>query len=195
MPCSVEGILVLSGTDKIVTPVEIHVEHDATGWPSTVHKIDPPARDPPARQVGKSRKVLGRFETPHLARRSRTDRRCRRQSSASPDHDAAARRRSHPRIRQGRQIPTAETARPMHVEHSCQCVHRLAHYSPSRSSRLRRRVRDRRKAQHGKLTTEPRNWRIRRRSKLSRTASACNSPVCFIIPASFDPGYAADCDI
>ena len=50
----------------------IHVEHDATGRPSTVHKIDPFAR-----QVGKSRKVLGcreplRFKAPHLARRSRT---------------------------------------------------------------------------------------------------------------------------
>ena len=50
----------------------IHVEHDAPGRPSTVHKIDPPAG-----QVGKSRKVRGcreplRFEAPHLARRSRT---------------------------------------------------------------------------------------------------------------------------
>src|SRR5262245_42492240 len=36
----------------------------------------------------------------------------------------------------------------MHADHSCQCVRRLAHHSPSRSSRLRRRVRDRPAAQH-----------------------------------------------
>ena len=49
----------------------IHVEHDATRRPSTVHKIDPLAG-----QVGKSRKVLCRkppcLEAAHLARRSRT---------------------------------------------------------------------------------------------------------------------------
>jgi hypothetical protein len=47
----------------------IHVEHNATGRTSTVHKIDPLAE-----QVGKSRKVLGcreplRLEAAHLARR------------------------------------------------------------------------------------------------------------------------------
>src|SRR5262245_11278032 len=49
----------------------IHVEHDATGWPSAVHKVDPLAR-----QVGKSSEVLRRreplrLEAPHLTRRSR----------------------------------------------------------------------------------------------------------------------------
>src|SRR5262245_7932718 len=49
----------------------IHVEHDATGWPSAVHKADPLAR-----QVGKSSEVLGRreplrLEAPHLTGRSR----------------------------------------------------------------------------------------------------------------------------
>src|SRR5271168_5482683 len=50
----------------------IHVEHDATGRPTSVHKIDPLAG-----QVGKSRKVLRcreplRLEAAHLARRGRT---------------------------------------------------------------------------------------------------------------------------
>jgi Enoyl-(Acyl carrier protein) reductase len=50
----------------------IHVEHDATGRSSAVHKVDPLAG-----QVSKSRKVLGcrkplRLEAAHLARRSRT---------------------------------------------------------------------------------------------------------------------------
>src|SRR5271169_7248084 len=49
----------------------IHVENDATGRSSTVHKIDPLAG-----QVGKSREVLVyrqplRLEATHLARRSR----------------------------------------------------------------------------------------------------------------------------
>src|SRR5262249_59680846 len=49
----------------------IHVEHDATGWPSAVHKVDPLAG-----QIGNSREVLGcreplRLEAPHLTRRSR----------------------------------------------------------------------------------------------------------------------------
>src|SRR5262249_18016368 len=61
---------------------------------------------------------------------------------------------SHPRIRQGDQIPTVGTTRPMHADHSCQCVRRLAHHSPSRSSRLRRRVRDKPAAQHRR---SPRN--------------------------------------
>src|SRR5262249_55245683 len=42
----------------------------------------------------------------------------------------------------------------MHADHSCQCVRRPAHPSPSRSSRLRRRVRDRPAAQHRR---SPRN--------------------------------------
>src|SRR6516165_534110 len=62
----------------------IHVEHDATGWPSAVHKVDPPAR-----QVGKSSEVLGRreplrLEAPHLTRRSRAP--LRRFAADNPAH-------------------------------------------------------------------------------------------------------------
>ena len=72
---------------------------------------------------------------------------CRRRSSASPDHGAGARRRSRPRIRQGDQIPTAGTTQPMRVDHSCQCVRRPEHHSPSPSNRSHHRVRDRQAAQ------------------------------------------------
>src|SRR5215510_12315375 len=62
----------------------IHVEHDATGWPSAVHKVDPLAR-----QVGKSSEVLRRreplrLEAPHLARRSRAP--LRRFAADNPAH-------------------------------------------------------------------------------------------------------------
>ena len=73
---------------------------------------------------------------------------CRRQSSASPDRGGGARRRSHPRIRQGDQIPTAGTTRPMRADHSCHCVRRPEHHPPSRSNRARRRVRDKPATQH-----------------------------------------------
>src|SRR5262245_4904576 len=73
---------------------------------------------------------------------------CRRQSSAWPDRGAGARRRSHPRIRQGDQIPTAGTTRPMRADHSCHCVRRPEHHPPSRSNRVRRRVRDKPTTQH-----------------------------------------------
>src|SRR5258708_33829132 len=58
------------------THARIHVEHDATGRPAAVHKVDPLAR-----KIGKGREVLGcweplRLEAPHLARRSRTALRC-----------------------------------------------------------------------------------------------------------------------
>src|SRR5262249_16104058 len=52
---------------------------------------------------------------------------CRRRSSASPDRGAGAQRRSHPRIRQGDQIPTAGTTRPMRADHSGHCVRRHLH--------------------------------------------------------------------
>jgi hypothetical protein len=61
---------------------------------------------------------------------------CRRRSSASVH------------IRQGDQIPTGGTTRPMRADHSCQCVHRPERHLPSRSSRLRCRVHDKRAAQH-----------------------------------------------
>jgi hypothetical protein len=115
---------------------EIHVEHDATMRSSTVHKpthwLDKPA---------KGRTVLGCHE-PLRAKPQSPEQPCRRRSSGSPDHDAGARHRSHPRIRQGDQIPTAGTTRPMRADHPCQCVRRPEHHSPSPSSRLRRRVRD-----------------------------------------------------
>src|SRR6516162_2899690 len=38
--------------------------------------------------------------------------------------------------------------RPMRADHSCHCVRRPEHHPPSQSSRLRRRVRDRRATQH-----------------------------------------------
>src|SRR5262245_66040043 len=62
----------------------IHVEHDATGWPSAVYKVDPLAR-----QVGKSSEVLGRreplrLEAPHLTRRSRAA--LRRFAADNPAH-------------------------------------------------------------------------------------------------------------
>src|SRR3974390_844909 len=62
----------------------IHVEHDATGRPAGMHKVDPPAG-----QVSKSRKVLGcheplRLETTHLARRSRMG--VRRFAAENPAH-------------------------------------------------------------------------------------------------------------
>ena len=79
---------------------------------------------------------------------------CLRQSSASPDHAADVRRRSRPRIQRGDQIPIAGTTRPMRAGHSCQCVCRQKHHSPSRSSRWRHRVRDRRAARH---RTSPRS--------------------------------------
>jgi hypothetical protein len=87
------------------TRSRIHVEHDASGRAATVHKVDPLAG-----QIGNSREVLGcrkplRLEAAHLARLTphSSEPSCRQQSSASPDHDAGARRHSHPRIRQGDQ--------------------------------------------------------------------------------------------
>src|SRR5262249_813561 len=61
-----------------------HVEHGATAWPSAVHKVDPLAR-----QIGKSREVLGcrkplRLEAPHLIRRSRAP--LRRFAADNPAH-------------------------------------------------------------------------------------------------------------
>ena len=58
--------------------------YDATGLPSAVHKVDPLAR-----QVSKSRKVLGcreplRLEATHLARRSRMA--VRRFAADNPAH-------------------------------------------------------------------------------------------------------------
>jgi hypothetical protein len=47
--------------------------------------------------------------------------------------------RSHPRIRQGDQIPTAGTSRPMRADHSCHCVRRPEHHPPSRSESRRPR--------------------------------------------------------
>src|SRR6516165_6219112 len=62
----------------------IHVEHDATRWPSAVHKVDPLAR-----QVGKSSEVLGlreplRLEAPHLTLQSRAP--LRRFAADNPAH-------------------------------------------------------------------------------------------------------------
>jgi len=64
--------------------LESNVEHDVTGWPSAVHKVDPLAR-----QVGKSSEVLGRcepfrLEAPHLTRRSRAP--LRRFAADNPAH-------------------------------------------------------------------------------------------------------------
>jgi len=65
----------------------------------------------------------------------------RRQSSASPDRGAGARRRSRPHIQQGGRTPTAAASRPAHGGRSCRFAHQRVSRPPSRSSRVHRRVR------------------------------------------------------
>src|SRR6476620_8176992 len=73
----IAGAIVMAVPDAVLllamgrADARIHVEHDATGRPAGMHKVDPLAG-----QVSESRKVLGcreplRLEATHLARRSR----------------------------------------------------------------------------------------------------------------------------
>ena len=66
---------------------------------------------------------------------------CRRQSSASLDRGADARRRSRPHSQRDDQTPTAAANRPAHGGRFSRCAHRRASRPPSRSARVRRRVR------------------------------------------------------
>jgi hypothetical protein len=86
-----------------------------------------------------------------------------------PDRGAGVRRRSRPRIQRDDQTPTAATNQPAHGGRSCRCAHRRVFRSPPRSSRVRRHP-------ASDVTTEPRNWSNRRRSKSSRTMSDSDSP-------------------
>ena len=126
----------------------------------------------PRAGLRQSSEVLGRreplrLEAPHLTRRRRAA--LRRFAADNPAHRrivAQALGVVHilPRIRQGDQIPTAGTTRRMGADHSCHCVRRPEHHPPSRSNRVRRRVRDNSNPA-SEVTREPRNWSIKWRRK------------------------------
>src|SRR6516225_4094235 len=171
----------------------IHVEHDATGWPSAVHKIDPLAR-----QVGKSSEVLGRceplrLEASHLTRRSCAP--LRRFATDNPAHGrivAQALGVVHILVsgkatkyrlpeQPGQCVPTilatACVGQNITRHHSqADCVVEFAIGENPASE----------------VTREPRNWSIKRRSKSSRTAFDPDSPLGCAMAASLDPGQDAD---
>jgi hypothetical protein len=148
--------------------------------------------DPLPRQVGKSSEVLGRrdplrLEESHLTRRTRA---VRRFAADNPAHRriVAQALGVHILVSGKATEYRAETTRPRRVDHSCHCVRRPEHHAPSRSNRVRRRVRDMPAIQHRRSRGKPRNWSIKRRSKSSRTASDPDSPLGCAMAASLDPG-------
>jgi len=76
---------------------------------------------------------------------------CHRRSSASPDRDVGARRRSRPRIPRGDRRPTGAACRPTHDDRSCRYARHPALLQPLRSNQAHHRVRDRRADRHRML--------------------------------------------
>ena len=83
-----------------------------------------PDRSASADEVLRSRAIASRSGPSGSARPRNLALPCRRQSSASPDHGAAVRRRSRPRIRRAGRTPTDAAIRPAHGDRSCRCAHR-----------------------------------------------------------------------
>src|SRR6516164_4086975 len=152
----------------------IHVEHDAMGWPSAVHKVDPLAR-----QVGKSSEVVGRreplrLEAPHLARRSRAP--LRRFAADNPAHRRIVRRRSA-------SFTSSYPARRPNTDCRNNPANACRPFLPLRAS-----ARTSPAISVKPSTREPRKWSIKRRSKSSPTASDPDSPLGRGMAASPDPG-------
>ena len=172
---------------------EIHVEDDALGRAAGVHAVDPLAG-----KIGERRQIVrggepACFEAPHLAGRRRAP--MRRLAADDPAH-----RRVMPKPLGVVYVLIAgespEDGLPQHPDERMSPVlagasvgERFARHGGKPKRVVEFAIGEQSASE---VTTDPRNWSIRRRSKLTLKTSPLNSPTGFVMMASINGAQSSD---